>query len=363
MHFFTTSPRSLARDYEADVGCIDEHEWHSLLAQFADANLHQTWGVASEIGRRRSLQTLRLRRGAHLAALAIAGVRTYPVRCATVYMGPLWRRIGQEGLPEDFRQIVRALRNEFVCRLGVNLRLSPYAWSEDDPELAEILQEEGFWRIGGRSVRTKLIMDLTPTDDKLMSGMGPHWRRNLRKAQRNGLTVAGGTGPESFSEFQSLFKGYLHHKGLKDESKLDRFERAQEQLPKGMKMRVLLCRDGANTCAGLVYSCINDTAFFLHSAVSTQGLESRGSYLLQWEAIRQCKAAGAKYYDLDCIDPVGNPGSFRYKNDLAGIHGRSVDSLGRFDAVADSLGYRAILLAERAIARARPRTVDTVPAI
>ncbi len=363
MPFFSTSPRSLAWGYEADVSCINDCEWHGLLAQFADANLHQTWGFAWEIGRRRSLRTLRLHRRGHLVALAIARVRTYPVRFATVYMGPLWRRNGLRSDVEDFRQAVRALRNEFVCRLGINLRLSPYAWSEDGSELAGILKEEGFWRIGGRSVRTKLIMDLTPPADALMSGMGQHWRRNLRKAQRNELTVAEGAGPEFFSEFRSIFHGYLRHKGLRDESRLDRFYRAQEQLPDGMKMRVLLCREGANTCAGLVYSCINDNAFFLHGAVSTEGLESRGSYLLQWEAIRQCKADGAKSYDLDCVDPVGNPGSFRYKNDLAGAHGRMVHSLGRFDAVADSLGYRAMLMAERVVARARPRTVDAVPAV
>jgi lipid II:glycine glycyltransferase (peptidoglycan interpeptide bridge formation enzyme) len=278
-------------------------------------------------------------------------------------MGPLWRRKGQPSDPEDFRQAVRALRNELVCRMGVSLRLTPYAWNQDDSELAGILEEEGFWRVGGRSVRAKLIMDITPAADKLMSGMGPHWRRNLRKAQRNGLRVAEGNSPEFFSEFRSIFQGYLRHKGLKDESKLDCFHRAQEQLPDGMKMRVLLCRDATNPHAGLVYSCINDNAFFLHSAVSAAGLESRGSYLLHWEAIQQCKAAGAKSYDLDCIDPVGNPGSFRYKSDLAGVHGRPVHSLGRFDAVADWLGYRALLLAERVITRARPRiTADGLPA-
>ena len=45
---------------------------------------------------------------------------------------------------DTFRQAVRALRNEFVCKRGLVLRLFPLLFDDDAPCFASMLAEEGF---------------------------------------------------------------------------------------------------------------------------------------------------------------------------------------------------------------------------
>jgi len=70
----------------------------------------------------------------------------------------------------------------------------------------------------------------------------------------------------------------------------------------------------------------------LFGATSNAGLASRGSYLLHWRLIEGLKRDGVVFYDLNGINPVRNPGTYKFKHDLAGSHGKEMRFLGRFDS-------------------------------
>lgn len=52
------------------------------------------------------------------------------------------------------------------------------------------------------------------------------------------------------------------------------------------------------------------------------------------EDCRNSERAGVAVYNLNGVNPVKNPGTYKFKNDLAGKHGRDVFYVGRFDAHA-----------------------------
>jgi vancomycin resistance protein VanK len=109
----------------------------------------------------------------------------------------------------------------------------------------------------------------------------------------------------------------------------------------------MLCRSDDGICAGLICSAIGSTALYLFGATSTTGLKRRGSYLLQWKLIERLKEAHVPQYDLNGINPETNPGTYKFKSDLAGEKGRDVRFLGRFDACENKFSVICVNIGER----------------
>src|SRR5436189_1342 len=93
---------------------------------------------------------------------------------------------------------------------------------------------------------------------------------------------------------------------------------SKKKVSHGQAMKIMLCKSGDEHCAGLVCSAIGKTAIYLFGATSNAGMKSRGSYLLHWKLIEWLKQNRFSVYDLHGINPVRNPGTYKFKNDLAG---------------------------------------------
>ena len=63
---------------------------------------------------------------------------------------------------------------------------------------------------------------------------------------------------------------------------------------------------------------MGDSAIYLLGATSDDGLNAKGSYLLQWTLIQWLKENGVRWYDLGGIDPEGNPGVYYFKRGFSG---------------------------------------------
>jgi lipid II:glycine glycyltransferase (peptidoglycan interpeptide bridge formation enzyme) len=103
-------------------------------------------------------------------------------------------------------------------------------------------------------------------------------------------------------------------------------------------MKLLLCRAQEAICAGAICSAIGRNAVYLFGATSNAGMKSRGSYFLQWKLVEYLKRAGIAVYDLNGINPAKNPGTYKFKADLAGVNATDAYFMGRFDAHAGAFG-------------------------
>jgi lipid II:glycine glycyltransferase (peptidoglycan interpeptide bridge formation enzyme) len=97
-------------------------------------------------------------------------------------------------------------------------------------------------------------------------------------------------------------------------------------------MNIMLCRSNEGVCAGLVWSAIGKTGIELFAATSDAGTKTGGSYLLRWKLVEKLKQNRFGVYNLNGINPIRNPGTYRFKAELAGKNGKDVYYLGRFDA-------------------------------
>jgi hypothetical protein len=354
--------RQLDPGYTADVDTIDEPTWSRLLKTFDDANIYQTWPYASVLSGERNSSRLVLRKDGDVVALAQARIAKVPLvnaGVAHVRWGPVWRKATHGANVETFRQAIRALRHEFVHRRGLVLRLLPAIIADDDVRYSNILEQEGCSPSETQTGARTILMDLTPPLLDLREGMKSHWQRELKVAERKGLEVVEGTGEELFDEFIAMYKEMVSRKKFAEPNNINQFKLIQARLPAESKMKIMLCRSGEGACAGLVCSTVGKTAVYLFGATSNAGMKSRGSYLLHWQLISRLKQEGISVYDLNGINPVRNPGTYKFKSDLSGKNGKDVHFLGRFDSCGSSLSYWCVRSAE-AIRGVR-RTVVSIP--
>jgi hypothetical protein len=335
--------------YTSEVDTVNEQRWGQILQEFDDANIYQSWPYAAVISGRRYMSHLILRKNGAITAIAQARIAKLPfigVGIAYIRWGPLWRRGATTVDVNTFRQAVRALRNEFVCKRGLVLRLFPFLFEDDSPCFSSILAEEGFVSIGEARRSRTILMDLSPSIEELREGMRPHWKRYLKVSERSQLEVIEGSEDELFEAFIGIYKEMVSRKKFVEPNDINQFRSMQSLLPEKLKMKLMLCRSGEEVCAGLVCSMMGKNAIYLYGATSNAGIKSRGSYLLHWKLLEKLKQNHIAVYNLNGINPITNPGTYKFKNDLGGINSKDVYYLGRFDAHASVLSHLCVKCGE-----------------
>lgn len=340
--------RALAPHFTSEIDTVSERDWQELLLQFDDANIYQSWSYADVSWGPKHTSRLVLKKDGRAVALAQARVLKLPiVNLGIAYLrwGPLWRCSIQPD-EDNFRQAIRALRNEFTCKRNLVLRIFPYLFDNDPVSYSRILEEEGFSVAHGLSASRTILMDLNPSLDSLREGMLPHWKRELKVAERKQLEVIEGDEDELFGAFIKIYKEMVSRKRFVEPNDINQFRTIQAKLPKELRMKIMLCKSGDEVSSGLICSAIGNTAVYLFGATSDDGLKSRGSYLLHWKLLAELKQRGIAVYNLNGINPVRNPGTYKFKRDLAGANGRDVRFMGRFESYPGTLGAFCIQSAD-----------------
>jgi lipid II:glycine glycyltransferase (peptidoglycan interpeptide bridge formation enzyme) len=352
----TTKLRPLAPGYSAEFDTVDEHSWCELVQEFDDGNIYQTGQYGTIVAGQNNVGRLVLRLDGGVVAIAQARIKKLPIfgfGIAYVHWGPLWRRPGEQINSDNFRQAVRALRNEYVCERNLTLRIFPILFEDDPLHVRSILAEEDLSPASESSQPRTILLDLAHPLTEIRQNMSAHCRRDLRTAERGNLEMIEGTSQEMFQIFIGMYKEMVSRKNFVEPNNIYQFMRIQSQLPEALKMRILLCKSETAFCSGLIYTSIGNSAIYLFGATSNAGLKSRGSYLLHWRAVEALKSQGASIYNLNGISPARNPGTYRFKSGFAGKFGRDVFYLGRFDVHPGSFGHLLIKFGDALRATAR----------
>jgi lipid II:glycine glycyltransferase (peptidoglycan interpeptide bridge formation enzyme) len=346
----------LSPGYTREIDRVDQETWYELLRWFNDASIYQTWAYGLVRNGRPNLSHLVVKEHGKVVAIAQSRIVRAPILgggIAYVMWGPLWRSRNRHADATVFRQAIRALRNEYVVERGLLLRLYPVLFEEDHSWCLPVLQEEGFSRVEGTNRARTILMDLSPTLDELQKGLRPHWQRELKVAGKQKVELVEGVGDELFEQFVGMYKEMVARKKFREPNDIREFQQIQRQLPSEYKMKLMLCRSMEGLCAGAICSAIGGTALYLFGATSIIGMKSRGSYSLQWKLIERLKEMQVSQYDLNGINPDVNPGTYKFKSDLAGEKGRDVRFLGQFESCENIISRACVSMGEKVRALAR----------
>jgi lipid II:glycine glycyltransferase (peptidoglycan interpeptide bridge formation enzyme) len=342
-------PRETNRECRVEVDAIDEAHWYDLLEQFEDANIYQTWAYEQARSSREGTSRIVVRWGEEVIALAqvrIVKVPLLTLGIAYVRWGPVWRRRGRAADPEIFRLAMRALRQEYVEKRGLTMRVLPLLFRDCDSAFESMLAEEGFVPVPHDRPDRTLLLDVNRPLSEVRAGLRSHWKRCLKSAEKNNLEIVEGTGEDVFQAFVGIYRELLTRKKFPEPNNIEEFVAVQRALPERFKMRIRLCKSAGTVCAGLVSSAVGNTAVYLFGATGDSGLKVGGSYLLHWNLIETLIRSGVPVYDLNGINPVKNPGTHRFKAELCGDKGRDTFFLGRFESHPGRINRSCIRLVD-----------------
>lgn len=206
-------------------------------------------------------------------------------------------------------------------------RLRAMGWQQQEAAGA------GFGDVQPRYVFQVDLHDRTPQD--VFAGFNQLWRRNIRKAEKSGVTVTRGT----FNDLPAFHEVYV------ETAQRDRFT------PRGLayfehmwsslnayepdRLSLYLAHVDGHVAAATLMVVVGRHAWYSYGASTTADRDVRPSNALQWQMIQDAMAQGCHVYDLrgiaDTLDPANHLfGLVQFK---VGTGGHVQEYVGEWDYV------------------------------
>jgi lipid II:glycine glycyltransferase (peptidoglycan interpeptide bridge formation enzyme) len=188
-----------------------------------------------------------------------------------------------------------------------------------------------------------LMMDITPSEEELLSQMKSKTRYNIRLAEKKGVVVKQTREPEDIEVFLKIMQETALRKDVHFHPK-EYFQAFLDFFSEDVCTLFVAVYEG-KILAGSLVAFYEGTAYYLHGGSRDAGREVMAPHLLQWEQIREAKRRGCTKYDLGGVAiqtaPKGKDwsGITRFKRGFA----PHIDPLvfpGTYDFVLHNLRYK-----------------------
>lgn len=206
--------------------------------------------------------------------------------------------------------------------------------------------------------RNSVLIDLTLTEEEILTRMKQKTRYNIRLAEKKGVTVRVGAA----DDLSMLYKMYAETSVrdgfvIRDEnyyqtvwqmfmqSNVGKLEAAQVSTFEPSNLPTcepLVAEVDGEPVAGIFLFMFAGCAYYVYGMSHEVHREKMPTYLLQWEAMKRAKAVGCTVYDLwgapETFDESDSMwGVYRFKE---GLGGRVVRTLGAWDYAPNRWMYK-----------------------
>ena len=324
---------ALESGYAVEVDRISRTDWQRLLLEFDDANFYQTWSYGEGAWGAKSLSRLVVRRNGRPVAMAQLRILRLPLlRSGVAYLnwGPLWKNKVDQDHAAHLKRMARALRQEYAENRGLVLRILPKTVNADQNRVMQgLFLEEGF--VQSPDPQRTFIVDLKPEIEAIRQNLHRSWKRSLKSAEKQGLTVKEADQQGQYEQILGVYSQMKTRKKFFGNTQMEVL-RINEDLPDELKLKILLCFHHAEIIAVLGWSSIGRICIPLIGATGDQGLHFKASFLLWWEMIKRCKENSVEYCDTATVHEKRNPGGYFFKQGLAGKDAQETTYAGRFES-------------------------------
>ncbi len=283
----STEPRALGSVIEH----ADPAQWDELVAGLGGQPFQAwAWGALKE---KFGWQPIRLSAADGKSA---AQVLLRPFRGLSVAYVPRGPVIGSAG------KIDRALLDEIVriarSRRAAFLRFEPDLLQTDSqaPDLDAFLRPLGF-RTAERTLgqRSSIRLDLAPEPDALFAAFSKGHRADIKRAQREGVTVTFGKDETQLDWLHRMLVATTERKTF-DYHTASYYRTLWRMF--GDSARLFLAEHEGRIVAASLILAWGGTGLYLFAGSNREGLDTRAGHLLQWHAIQWARERGARTWDL-----------------------------------------------------------------
>jgi len=306
------------------VEAIGLQEWLNKASLFNDYNYTHYWEYSRLAAARMGAESEHIavyNDDGILLALSDVRIKKIPVGLggiAYISSGPMVDR-GQTDVDECLIRVLSALRQEYVNRRGLVLRVSQRLKPrlQADAETA-VYTKAGF--MSGGQTNATILINLSPELTDIRKGFHSKWRNNLNKSERQAMHVVAGSDETLFDDFAKLFKDLRARKAFGVDLDDRFFAEVQKVSPEQERFHMAIAYDDdEKPVGGHLSSLSGDTSVYLLGAVNDAGRKLSAAYMLQWYAITESKQRGCYWYDLGGIDQKKNPHVYFFKNRMGGL--------------------------------------------
>jgi lipid II:glycine glycyltransferase (peptidoglycan interpeptide bridge formation enzyme) len=180
------------------------------------------------------------------------------------------------------------------------------------------------------------------TLDDLQAGFNQLWRRNIRKAERAGVTVTRGT-RDDLAAFHAVYVETAARDRFTPRA-LSYFERMWDCLnSREPRLSLHLAHHAGHLAAATIMVRVGTHAWYSYGASTTADRDVRPSNALQWDMITRAHAEGCDVYDLRGISDTLDPGDHLHGlvQFKLGSGGFAQEYAGEWDYVTRPLWARA----------------------
>ena len=216
-----------------------------------------------------------------------------------------------------------------------------------------------------------IILNLAPPPETLLAGMHKKTRYNIRLAERKGVRIRRFSPPQAAEHLGEWYRLYtetarrdriaLHtetyYRRLFEHAARIEVPGAPPRSAPPVRLNLYMAEHQGAPLAGIITARSGGRCLYLYGASGSLKRELMPNHLLQWRAITDARAEGAREYDFFGIPPGENPehpmhGLRRFK---IGFGGDIVHYLGAWDYPFSPLLYTLYTRAERFRARRAAR--------
>lgn len=280
----------------SDAGRDDE--WDAFVERAPGGHHLQTsrWGEVKQVVGWRAVRSV-VRRDGRIVAGCQLLLRSVGRMGALAYAprGPL-------ALEDDSKAVAAALSGVEALAVDERVRLLKLQPPVHRHDLAAAFERRGFRpsQIEAAPLAT-VVVDLRRDEDALIRGMRGATRRNIRGAQRNGVTIRSGSF-EDLARFAHLIALTSRRQGFTPYPS-HYYERMFQVFRPDGHAELLLAEHGGRVVSGALIVGFGDTAVYKVGAWIGERNTIHPNELLHWTAMQRARQHGHHFYDLEGIDP------------------------------------------------------------
>lgn len=198
------------------------------------------------------------------------------------------------------------------------------------------------------------ILDITKSEEELLSKMHSKTRYNIRVALKHKVTVKEESTNNAFKEYLKLTrettkrqKFFAHSESY---HKLMWETLSENKSPNGLSAHLLIARHKGKVLVAWIVFVFKDTLYYPYGASSSEARDTMASNLMMWEAIKFGKKLGLKKFDMwGAMGPNPDPkdpwyGFHRFKQ---GYSGTLTEFVGSWDLVLNKPLYSIYKIADK----------------
>ncbi len=150
------------------------------------------------------------------------------------------------------------------------------------------------------------ILDLNPSEEKLLANMRKATRYLVKKSEKEGIGIIQSAEIKDVELFNKLYEETKKRHHFTPFS-LNYLKNELESFNKDGRISIFLAKYQGEIIAGAIIVFFGNSAFYHHGASLFKHQKIPSAHLLQWEIIKETKKRKLKYYNFWGIAPDENP--------------------------------------------------------